>query len=165
MSGAKVHAVDRLADFEAAVRTFADKAKSAMSANQMEIRRTYDWLESQLNVWKAEIRRAEDAVIQAKTELARRRIIKFNDRPPDTTEQEKTLRKAQARLAHAEEKRDNTKRWLRQLPDAIEEYDGQAGPFNDMLEHDLVKMALFLEQKIAALEAYQHTSPSAGGTP
>lgn len=165
MSTARVHAVERLAEFEAAVRTYTDKAKSAMSANQMEIRRAYDWLEAQLNLWKAEIRRAEDAVIQAKTELARRRMIKFNDRPPDTTDQEKALRKAQARLAHAEEKRDNTKRWIRQLPDAVEEYDGQGRPFTDMLEHDMVKMALFLEQKIAALEAYQQINPSAGGTP
>jgi HD superfamily phosphohydrolase len=165
MSTAKVHAVERLADFEACVRTFADKAKNAMSANQMEIRRAYDWLETQLNLWKAEIRRAEDAVTQAKIELTRRRMIKFNDRPPDTTEQEKVLRRAQARLAHAEDKRDNTKRWLRQLPDAIEEYDGQARPFTDMLDHEVVKMALFLEQKIAALEAYQHMNPSAGGTP
>ena len=117
-------------------------------------------------MWKGEIRRAEDAVIQAKAELTRRRMIKFNDRPPDTTEQEKQLRKAQARLAHAEDKRDNTKRWIRDLPDAIEEYDGQARPFNDMLEHDVAKMALFLEQKIAALEAYQQMmNPATGGTP
>ena len=28
-----------------------------------------------------------------------------------------------------------------------------------------VKVPLFLEQKIAAIEAYQHTPPSTGGTP
>ena len=146
------------------LRTFADKAKDAMSATRWKSAGRMIGSNRSCSLWKTEIRRAEDAVIQAKTELARRRIIKFNDRPPDTTEQEKALRKAQARLAHAEEKRDNTKRWLRQLPDAIEEYDGQARPFSDMLEHDLVKMSLFLEQKIAALEAYQHTNPIAGGS-
>lgn len=162
---ARVHAVEKLADFQPAVRNFTDKGKAAMSANQMEIRRALDWLEAQLGYWKAEIRRAEDAVLQAKADLRRKKIIKFNDRPPDTTEEEKALRKAQAWLAYAEDKRDNTKRWLRLLPEAIEEYDGQSRPFTDMLEHDMVKMALFLEQKIAALEAYQQVSPSTGGAP
>ncbi len=165
MSAAQVHAVERLAEFKAALQTFTDKAKDAMSGNQMEIRRSLDWVEGQLQFWKAEIRRAEDAVIQAKNELARRKLMRIGDRPPDTTFQEKALRKAQARLAHAEEKRDNTKAWLRRLPDDIQEYDGQARPFQDTLEHDLVKMILFIEQKIAALEAYQRINPAAGGTP
>jgi chromosome segregation ATPase len=162
---AKVHSVERLADFKAALQTFAAKAKDAMSSNAMEIRRSQDWLEGQLDLWKAEIRRAEDAVVLAKNELARKKMMRIGDRPPDTTEQEKTLRKARARLAHAEEKRDNAKAWLRQLPEAVQEYDGQAHPFQDALEHDLAKMIAFLEHKIAALEEYQRIHPSAGGTP
>jgi len=165
MSQAQVHAVERLADFKASLQTFTDKAKDAMSANQMELRRSLDWLESQLQLWKSEIRKAEEAVFQAKNELTRRKMMRISDRPPDTTAQEKELRKAQARLAHAEEKRDNTKAWLRRLPDEIEQYDGLARPFQDTLEHDLVKMILFVDQKIAALDAYRQMNPSAGDTP
>jgi chromosome segregation ATPase len=135
-----------------------------MGGNQMELRRSQDWLESQLALWKAEIRHAEDAVFQAKSELARRKMMKVGDRPPDTTFQEKELRKAKARLAHAEDKRDRTKHWLRRLPDDIEEYDGQARPFQDVLEHDLAKMISFLEQKIVALEEYQRINPAGGGS-
>lgn len=165
MSSAQVHAVERLADFKSALQTFAEKAKDAMSGNQMEIRRSVDWLESQLLFWKSEIRRAEEAVIHAKNELARRKMMRISDRPPDTTEQEKELRKAQARLAYAEEKRDNAQSWLRRIPDEIDEYDGLARPFQDSLDHDLVKMIVVLEQKIAALEAYRQTAPPPGGTP
>lgn len=163
MSTAQVHAVQRLADFKASLQTFTAKAKDAMSGNQMEIRRSLDWLETELGLWKAEIRRAEEAVIVAKNELVRKKMMRISDRPPDTTDQEKALRQAQARLAHAEEKRDNTKAWLRRLPDDIAEYEGKARPFQDVLEHDLVQMILFIEQKIAALEAYQQINPSAGG--
>src|SRR5262245_38915731 len=109
MSTAQVYALARLADFEAAVKTFADKAKDAMSGNAMEVRRAHAWLEGQLQHWKGEIRRAEDAVFAAKNELASRRMMRIGGRPVDTTEQEKFLRRAQLRLAHAEEKRDNTK--------------------------------------------------------
>jgi len=160
MSTAQVHAVERLADFKAALQTFADKAKDAMSGNQMSIRRSFEWLESQLQQWKAEIRRAEELVFQAKQELARRQMMRISDRPPDTTSQEKELRKAQARLAHAEEKHDNTKAWLRRLPGDVEEYDGTARPFQDALEYDLAKMVLFIEQKIAALDAYRQINPT-----
>src|SRR5438445_12086290 len=105
-NAAQVHAVERLVDFKASLQTFTDKAKDAMSGNQMEIRRSFDWVEAQLSYWKVEIRHAEDAVIQAKLELARRKMMKVGDRPADTTFQEKELRKAQARLAHAEDRRD-----------------------------------------------------------
>lgn len=163
MSSAQVHALQRLAEFKAALQSFADKAKDAMSGNAMAIRRSGDWLDEQLGLWKSEIRRAEDAVIQARNELVRKKMMRIGDRQPDTTEEEKVLRRAQARLAHAEEKRDNTKRWVRELPDAVEEYDGQARPFQDVLEHDVAKMVAFLEQKIAVLEEYLRTHAPAGG--
>jgi chromosome segregation ATPase len=165
MSSAQVYVLERLAEFKAALQTFADKGKNAMTTNAMEIRRAQDWLESQLALWKSEIRRAEEAVIHAKNELVRRKMMRISDRPPDTTEQEKILRKAQARLAYAEEKQKSSKAWLRQLPDAIEEYDAQARPFQDVLERDLAMMIAFLEHKIAALEEYQRIHPASGGTP
>jgi chromosome segregation ATPase len=165
MSAAQVHAIERLAEFKAALQTFADRGKDAMAGNSMEIRRSLDWAETQLALWKGEIRRAEDDVIKARNELARKKMMRIGDRQPDTTFEEKTLRKAKARLEHAEEKRDNAKRWLRELPDAIEEYNGHAGPFQDALDHDLARMIAFLEQKIAALEEYQRIQGAPGGTP
>jgi hypothetical protein len=162
---AQVHATERLAEFKAAVQTFIAKAKDAMSGNAMAIRRAQDWLEEQLGRWKSEIRVAEDAVVIAKNELARKKMMRISDRPPDTTDQEKALRKAQARLAHAEDKRDQCKAWLGRMPDAIEEYDGQARPFADSLEYDMAKMIAFLEQKIAALEEYQRINPTDGRAP
>src|SRR5688572_7624873 len=108
MSSAQVYALQQLADFQAALQTFRDKAKAAMDGNAMEIRRSQDWLEGQLQHWKGEIRRAEEAVFVAKNELTRRRMMRIGDRPADTTEQEKALRKARAWLEHAEDKRDKT---------------------------------------------------------
>jgi DNA repair exonuclease SbcCD ATPase subunit len=164
MPSAQVTAVDRLADFKSALQTFADRGKDAMSSNTMEIRRAQDWLTAQLESWKAEIRQAEQAVVAAKNELARKKMMRISDRPPDTTDQEKALRKAQARLAYAEEKRDNTRKWLRQLPDAVEEYDGVARPFQDMLEYELTRMIALIAAKINALEDYQRIQ-GAGETP
>ncbi|MSU78016.1 MAG: hypothetical protein EXS16_07960 [Gemmataceae bacterium] len=161
---AKVHSLDRLEQFKAAVQIFIDKAKSAMSANALSIRREHDWLQQQMLTWKAEIIRAEDDVFHAKRELARRKMLRVGDRPIDTTEQEKDLRRAKARLAFAEDKRDNVKAWAIRLPDAVEAYDGKARPFQDALETDMVKAVAFLEHKLAALEEYQRIA-GPGGTP
>ncbi len=161
---AKVHSLERLEHFKAAVHIFIDKAKSAMSGNTLSIRRSHDWLNQQMIAWKAEIIRAEDDVFHAKRELARRKMLRVGDRPIDTTEQEKDLRRAQRRVAHAEEKRDNTTSWLMRLPDAVEEYDGKARPFQDALETDMVKAVVFLEQKLAALEEYQRIAGPGGAS-
>ena len=164
MPSAQIIVVERLEEFKIALLIFADKGKDAMSGNAMEIRRSQDWLESQLAKWKGEIRRAEEAVVQAKNALKRKKMMRISDRPPDTTDEEKVLRKAQAWLAYLEEKRDHTTRWIRKLPDDVEEYNGQARPFQETLEHDLVKMIAFLEAKIVALEEY-HRIQSTGGAP
>jgi hypothetical protein len=155
MSAAQVHAIERLADFKSALICFAERARDAMSGNAMEIRRSGDWLEGQLGLWKAEQRRAEEVVVKARNELSRKKMMRIGDRPPDTTEEEKALRKAQARLAFIEERRESTVSWIRQLPDAVEEYDGQARPFQDLIECEVARMIAFLEQKIAALQEYR----------
>src|SRR5689334_2491859 len=104
MPSAQVYTIERLAEFKTALQIFADKGKDAMSGNAMEIRRAQDWLESQLALWKTEVRKADEAVVQAKAELVRKKMMRISDRPPDTTDQEKALRKAQARLDFSEQK-------------------------------------------------------------
>ena len=166
MSSANVHDIQALLDFRAALLTFAHHGKLALDAASTELLHVQTWLEGQLQHWTVEIRRAEEAVFVAKNELAMKKFMKVGDRPVDTTEQEKAQRKAMAWLEYAEEKKKHTRRWLRDLPDAISEYDGQARPFKDVLEHDVPKMAGWLEQKAAALEAYaQVQPPSAEGRP
>jgi hypothetical protein len=159
MSSANVHDIQALLDFRAALLTFAHHGKLSLDAAGTELLHVQTWLEGQLQHWTVEIRRAEEAVFVAKNELAMKKFMKIGDRPVDTTEQEKILRRAIAWLEHAEERKKNTKRWLCDLPDAVSEYQGLSRPFMDSLEHDVPRMAAWLEQKAAALEAYTQTAP------
>jgi hypothetical protein len=156
---AHVVSVAALADFRAGMCTFIEEARNALTTLDMEIRRAQDWLTGQLQYWKEEVRAAEDAVILARNELARRRMMRISDRPPDTTEQEKALARARARFEHAEERLVNTKRWLWLLPEEIREYQGPARQFEDIVEADLPKVVAMLERKIAVLDAYSQTGP------
>jgi hypothetical protein len=169
MSSAQVHSLEKLLDFQASLATFGHQAAQALDSMRMEIRRTLDWVDEQLKNWHAEIRRAEEAVFKARQELAQRRMMRVADRPADTAEQEIALAKAQHRLEHAQEKHAACRRWLRELPDAIAEYDGHAVNYQSILESDMPRMAAFLDRKMDLLEAYAQVStsdaPPAGDNP
>jgi len=156
---AHVVSVGALADFRAGLCVFADEAKNALTTLDMDIRRALDWLTGQLQHWKEEARAAEDAVILARNELARRRMMRISDRPPDTTEQEKVLARARAWLEHAQERLENTKRWLWALPEEIRDYEGPARLFQEIVESDLPKVVAMLGRKIQSLEAYKQGQP------
>jgi hypothetical protein len=155
MSTARVHVIGSLGDFQTALVEFKDRAKEALASNALALRRAADGLEENTARWKQEVRKADEAVVQARMELSRRKMMRIGDRPVDTTDQEKAYRIALARLEHAREKLAACKRWQRQLPDAVEEYQGRARPFHDVVEQDLPRMVAFLEAKLAALAAYQ----------
>jgi hypothetical protein len=165
MSSAQVHSLEKLLDFQAALATYAHQAKEALSSIDMEIRRTLDWLTDQLKLWQAEVRRMEEEVFQAKQELARRRLVRIGDRKADTTEQEIALAKAQQRLAYAEDKQRSCQRWLRDFPEAVNEYEGFGVNYLGILEGDLPRMVAFLDRKMDLLEAYAQVSLSDGPLP
>jgi hypothetical protein len=154
MSSARVFSLEALVDLKAALCIFTAEAREALSAVEMEIRRNQVWLEEQLKYWRDLVVHCEEAVFQAKQELTRRRMMRIADRPPDTSEQEEALHRAQARLADAEEKVEMTRRWLRQVPEAIIEYEGPARQLSGILDADMPKADALLENKIASLEAY-----------
>lgn len=163
---ARVTSLEALIDFRAALATFAADAREALGAVDMETRRTLDWLEDQLKHWEAAVRRGEDRVFQAKSELVRRRMMRIGDRPPDCTEQEEALELAREALAHAEEQAEKTERWLRRLlPEALLDYRGPAGQMAGTIEGELPRALALLERKIEALEAYLQTGPPPAARP
>jgi multidrug resistance efflux pump len=151
---AHVTSIPALAELRAALLNFADETKDALAAVEMEIHRTFDWLGSQLQSWKQEVRLAEDAVFEAQQELARRKMMRVGGRPVDCTDQEKALRRARARLEHAEEQRERTQRWLRDLPADITEYEGRGRQLQNLVEGELPRTCALLEHMIGSLEAY-----------
>jgi hypothetical protein len=165
MSSAQVHSLEKLLDFQSALATFNHQAKEALCSLDMEIRRTKDWLDEQLQNWTAVVRKLEEEVYKARQELARRKLIKIGDRPADTTEQELALAKALQRLHIAEERRDACRRWQRDLPEAINEYQGCAVGYQGMLESDMPRMSAFLDRKMDVLEAYAQVRQSDGPLP
>jgi hypothetical protein len=151
---ARVTSIEALQEFHADLCKFADRAKDGLSSVQIEIQRTLDWLDEQEKLWHGEVRRWEEAVLTARTELARRKMMRIGDRAPDTTEQEGILRKAQYRLDEAEDKLKKTRRWLPTFRRAVDEYQGPSRHLAGFLEGEQPRALALLQQKIDALDAY-----------
>jgi hypothetical protein len=161
---ARVTSIEALKDFRAELCTFGEQAIQGLLSVQMAAQRTLDWIDEQINCWQREVRRWEDAVIEARTELARRKMIRIGDRVPDCTEQEKILRLARMRLEESQEKLARTRRWQPQFRRALDEYHGPGRQLSSFLEAQLPRALALLQQKIDSLEAYVRLSaPSEPG--
>jgi hypothetical protein len=157
---ARVTEIDALRAWKAALCVFTEAAEEALVAADMDIRRTADWLDERRRFWEDELRRREDGVTHAKAELTRKKLMPIIGKSPDTSEEEKQLRRAVARLEEAELKVKRTRKWAPIYQRAVEEYHGIARRLGAFLEMDMRRAAALLDRKIAALEAYVAVEPS-----
>jgi hypothetical protein len=158
-SPAHVQSLAALADFRAAVVTFRAEAQDALASLKMDVNRATDWLADQRRFWEKAARECYDEVVHAKAELVRREMVGPGERVPDTSQQEEDLRRAQARLRHAEEKVETCRKWVPTFQRAVEEFDGPVRRLGTRAELDLPKAAAALERLLAQLEAYIDFSP------
>lgn len=160
---ANVLAIETLADVKNAMISFAEDAKNALTAVDMELRRTRDWLErEQLSYWKNQIKRRNEEVMQAKTDLFRRKLSQSGSDTVSVAEQKEALRIAKARLETAERKFALVKKMVPELERAIGEYHSHAQPLGDHLGASLDRSLAGLDARIRALEAYLATAVPTG---
>lgn len=159
---AQVTSVESLQDFRIAVCRFREDGAEALAAVEMEIRRTFDWLQEQLDYWTRMVRQCEEEVVEAKAALSRKQMPNALGRIPDCTEEKVRLRRAQARLEHAQEKVKIVRRWGPVWQHAVTEYQGAGRHLAGLLDGGLKQGLVVLDTKIAALEAYLRLSHPAG---
>jgi hypothetical protein len=157
---ADVRSIDALRDWHATLTGYGESLAEALSGVEMELRRAREWLDEQRACWQQAVRDCEDEVTRAKAELSQRRLPTWDGRDPDCTVQEKNLRRARARLEHAEEQVERCRHWIGKLPQVVDEvYNGKARRLANFLEEDLPKALAVLTRQLAALEAYAGLRP------
>jgi len=165
MEQARVLSVEVLEELRAALVRFKQEAASALSSVSLVIERAHIWLDQQERYWKQEIRKREQAVSEARLELQRRKMMEILDRPADTTEQEKALRRAQARLEEAERKLRAVKAWLVNWPRAVNEYRPSGQRLADFLEIEMPQLLAWMQGRIEALQEYLATQVPSSSAP
>jgi len=157
---AHVNSLDAVQAWRESYCAFRAQGQEALTSIAMEIRRAFDWLDTQYKFWQQEVRRRDEQLVQARNELWRKKMLPVLGREPDCTFEEKAFRKAQDRLREAEEKVQITRRWVPALQRAIEEYDTQGRRLSSMFDGEVPRALALLEQKLASLEAYLAMAPS-----
>ena len=157
--GAEVRSTRYLADFSAALATFHAVANDALAGVDREIRRTAEWLEEQRQNWTRVVRKLEEDFHRARSELARRRMMRIGEQKVSTSDQELAFAKAKARLEWAEGKLKKTKEWERMLPEMVLDHQAPVKVLQNALDVEVPRMRAFLEQKIRELEQYAREAP------
>jgi hypothetical protein len=152
-ASAQVHSIDLLKRFHAVLTRFGVDAQTALGSAGMELIRVENTIVERLKYWQQQAIKRQEEVAQARSALSHARAL-AESRRTGCVEQELALRKAQERLREAEGKVVTTKRWLRDLPECVKEYEGPARSLSGFLEADLRQALVLLENKIATLEAY-----------
>jgi len=152
---ADVRSIDALREWYAALTGYGEMLSESMAGVELEIRRGFEWLQEQLSLWQKAVRECEQDVVQAKAELSARKYPGFDGREPDTTVQERNLRRAKARLEYTEDQILKTRSWISRLPKMIDEvYRGPSNRLNGVLEGDLPRGLALLGRRIESLEEY-----------
>jgi hypothetical protein len=152
---ANVLSVDTLRDFKVQMINFAEDARNSLSGVDMELRRMRDWLErDQLGYWVAQIKKRQEDLMQARSDLHRRKLSQSGSDAVSDADQKEALREATKRLHAAEEKVAMIKRLIPFLHHAIDEYHSHSQPLGDHLAGGFEKSLSILEKMTRALDAY-----------
>ncbi len=160
MASANVFAIHALEELRGALNRFGGEAQGSLSAAELEIRRTFDWLQERLNHWQNEVRRRQEQVRQTQAALARCQASGYYDPQtgrqyiPDCSAYQNALLQAQVRLREAEAELRTAQEWGRLLRQATADYQRQAHRLAASLSNDLPKATTLLGRAMATLYSY-----------
>ncbi len=162
---ARVESLEMLTGFQAVLWKFQAAANAALEDADSELRRTMMWLEiEQDNFWKDQLRKRHTAVERAKEAVRMKKLFKdHSGRPQSAVEEQKELQRAMVRLAEAEQKLANVRRWVRALQKEVELYKGSVQRLATSVESLVPTGVAHLERLVAELQAYAAISTQAGG--
>ncbi|MGC8559080.1 MAG: hypothetical protein ACP5O1_00190 [Phycisphaerae bacterium] len=154
--GANVQSIELLRELQTVLWKFREACVSSLNDVESDLRRTVIWLETeQDSYWKSQIRIRHEALERAKEALRSKKIFKdASGRPQSVVEEQKALKIAMARMAEAEQKLANVRKWVRALQKEIELYKSSVGRLSHSVE-SLVPAAVHqLDRLTTSLEAY-----------
>jgi hypothetical protein len=163
-AGANVKNIEAIEQLRASVCVFGDEVQGALAIVQAELGRFLDWLEhDRLPHWQREVRRREEQLAEAKNDLHRAISATIDPRhTPSCHQEKKMVEVAKGRLAEAEQKLTNVRRWIPIVRQAVFEYKLKSDPLTSAIASDLPRAASFLRAAVARLNEYLDVAPPPG---
>jgi hypothetical protein len=150
---AQVHSIELLEQLRNVLARFGLDGQTALGSAASEIRRVEEALGERLKFWRQQANKRQEELNQARAALSHARALHRGERI-GCTEQELAVRKAQDRVREAEDKIIAVRRWQRDLPEVVKDFEAPARSLSGFLEGDLRHALVLLDNKIATLKAY-----------
>jgi hypothetical protein len=153
---ARVESLELLTGFQTVLWKFQASVNSALGDAESELRRTTLWLEiEQDTYWKDQIRKRHTAVERAKEAVRMKKLFKdHSGHPQSAVEEQKELQRATARLAEAQQKLANVRKWIGALQKEVELYKGSVQRLATSVESLVPQAVSHLDRLVTELQAY-----------
>ena len=158
---ADVRSIEVIDRFRATLAEFVDTGRTALIEAESDLDRTIMWLDrDRVPHWIRQIRRREELVTRAKSELYRKQTqLSAKDGRPSVVEEQQNLRRATARLEEARRRLETTRSWMRRLERERTMYRAAVSAFAGVVEVDLPHAIGLLHRMSENLEAYVGMAP------
>jgi hypothetical protein len=153
---AKVTSIDVLPLLAAALQKFRSEGQSAMDDLETELRRALDWIHhDRKGYWAQELRRANEALIQARLQLQQAMVVRrIADREPSCIDEKRAVERATRRVATAQRKIEAVRRWAAAIDRAADDFRRARTQFTTWLDIDVSRAAAALDQMSESLVSY-----------
>lgn len=150
---ADVRSIDAIRDYRADWLAVADEANKALLSAALEIRDALEWIEDDMpRFWRAQVRKAEDRVVEARLDLERCMITATS--PVSCSDQRVQLERAKRRVVKAHEMVERVRKWGLIVKQEIGEYEAPSRQLTAALDTIVPAGAAMLDRMLSGLEAY-----------
>lgn len=148
---AQVRSTQSIEDLRAGLARFHARAQSALELLDGELQRAAEWIEhEQPAYWKAQTRKADEAVNLAKLDLEHCLMFPVAGERPACREERDVLHAAKRRAELCREKSETVRHWKRSLNHELYEYQGRVGQLREQLvtgmPHALSQLKIILNK-------------------
>ncbi len=159
---AQVASIEALCSFRAALQEYHEIVREALISLQTEVQRGRDWCEQDRTpYWQAEVRTAQEALVEALNRLERKRLSFDASDTPSCHEEEQAVQRIRRRLRYAEGKVVTTRRWLQRIRHETEQFRNLLAKLQDLADNELPRAVAALGRRLQALDKYTQTPPPA----
>jgi hypothetical protein len=159
---ARIHDSKALLDAKAALVAFVEAVTTAIAGVDADVSRLSLWLNQDRPMhWKHEIRRREDQVLAAKTDI-QRKIISQAPEPVSLVLERKAVARCQERVDEARRRLEQVKRWSPKWEKDSHLYKSGVAALSEALHRDIPMAIQRLEKMLLALEAYERLEAPSG---
>jgi hypothetical protein len=158
---ARLTNIEAIKEFRATLIKFVEEATVAVNEAQSEVLRVQWWLRNeQVRHWERQIRRRNEKIAQAKSELFRAQLS-AQQSGGSCYDEKRALKKAEAALEEAHQKVKHSRKWASTLDRELLLYKGQMQQLSTLLAGELPVAVAKMERMMQALEAYVSMAPAA----